>query len=619
MELALRALVASLVEQDPATMSRDRFLQIKREFSRDHQLKEVPSNAQLVRIYHSMLHNEELEANEALEKLLRKRWVRSESGVVSVQVLTKPYWCPGKCIFCPNDFTMPKSYINTEPGAMRALLNNFDPVKQVYNRLLSLTMTGHKVDKIEMIVLGGTWDVYPQEYKEWFVKSLYDACNTFGQFYEYVRKLPQQAKKFAHAVEGRENPIFPEKIEESEYINESANCRIIGLTIETRPEYVTDENCQFWRRLGVTRMEMGLQSLYDDVLDANKRGHSVQQAREAVHKLRQYGFKMSLHMMPGLYTSTITKDISSFRLLYEDHYFRPDEIKFYPTSVIPNTELYDLYISRDYTPLTTQEIKQIIREVFLRIIPPYTRIKRLIRDIPATEIVAWSNITNLSQLTHDELRRQWKNNPEVQELYARLYGNNVHVLQYDNIQEFLYWKKDARQDGDTIVIGQQPDVTSFREFVSLDTRSREVRHKKHVHTSNEVLNTVVRRYRSSVGWECFVSVEDIYWYLYGLVRVLLPDVGELVDYLGLGDKTAVVRELHVYGNVQSLQQWKTTDTSSWVAQHKGLWSQLMDMAEKIVQGQGYSRLSVIAGVWVKPYYRKLGYVDEGTYVVKYFS
>lgn len=195
---------------------------------------------------------------------------------------------------------MPKSYINTEPGAMRALLNNFDPIKQVYNRLLSLTLTGHKTDKIEMIVLGGTWDVYPQDYKENFVKSLYDACNTFPQYYDSV--ILSDGSGAPHAsrltAESTFSPEVPSQLEESLLRNESAKQRIIGLTVETRPEYVNDENCQFWRRLGVTRLEMGVQSTNDEVLEANKRGHDTNQSRKAVDTLRRYGFKFSLHVMP---------------------------------------------------------------------------------------------------------------------------------------------------------------------------------------------------------------------------------------------------------------------------------------------------------------------------------
>lgn len=176
-------------------------------------------------------------------------------------------------------------------------------------------------------------------------------------------------------------------MEQAQIRNETASHRIIGLTVETRPEYVTDVNCQFWRNLGVTRLEMGIQSLFDDVLDANKRGHSVQQCREAIHRLRQYGFKISVHFMSGLYQSNYQKDIQTFQKAFDDPRIRPDEIKFYPTGVIPNTELYELYRRGEYQIQSVDEMKQLIREIQINHIPPYTRIKRLIRDIPANEVI----------------------------------------------------------------------------------------------------------------------------------------------------------------------------------------------------------------------------------------
>lgn len=610
-------IIRTILATDPAVLDKQYFLQLKRSFAKEHKLSEVPSNSELLRVYHDMLKHKEIQPSLIIEWLLKKRAIRSQSGIVSVQVLTKPYRCPGKCIFCPNDFTMPKSYINTEPGAMRALLNNFDPIKQVYNRLLSLKLTGHKTDKIEMIVLGGTWDVYPDDYKEEFIKWLYDACNTFPEFYAKVQF--DADKKYSYTIDKIEDIVYPATIEESEKINESADCRMIGLTIETRPEYVNDANCQFWRRLGVTRLEMGVQSLYDDVLDANKRGHSVQQAREAVHKLRQYGYKMSLHMMPGLYGSNYEKDLDSFRQLYDDPFFRPDEIKFYPTSVIPNTELYELYLKGEYKPLETVVIQQLIREVFLDIIPPYTRIKRLIRDIPSTEIVAGSSVTNLSQLTHNQMKKELKNTPAMQWLYERLY-NNTHV--FDSLDRLLAasWKLQV-EDMQTFVVGQSPDIEHYRNFVSLDTRSREIRNRSldvqgmpKVDDGDGIANLVIRRYRSSMGWEYFLSFEDGLGYLYGLLRLLLPDTDKTVDFAGLGKETAMVRELHIYGQMAGLKAEKIQWWS--VEQHKWFGSQLVAAAEKIAGHSAYTKLSIIAGVGVKAYYRKLWYADEGTYVVK---
>ncbi len=617
----LQDIIMQIQDTDQELLDKKYFLQMKRSYAKEHALAQVPSNSELLRVYHDMLKHKQIQPSLVIEWLLKKRAIRSQSGIVPVQVLTKPYWCPGKCIFCPNDFTMPKSYINTEPGAMRALLNNFDPIKQVYNRLLSLKLTGHAVDKIEMIVLGGTWDVYPDDYKEEFIKWLYDACNTFHEFYEKVQFDPD--KKYSYTIQWVEDIQYPATIQESQQINESAACRMIGLTVETRPEYVNDENCQFWRKLGVTRLEMGVQSLYDDVLEANKRWHSVEQSRQAVHKLRQYGYKMSLHMMPGLYGSDYDKDVDSFRQLYDDPYFRPDEIKFYPTSVIPNTELYELYIKGEYTPLETDVIQQLIREVLLDIIPPYTRIKRLIRDIPSTEIVAGSSVTNLSQLTHDQMKKELKDTPVMQWLYGRLY-KNAYI--FGSLDAFLAESSKPQAEGiQTFVIGQEPDVKQYRNFVSLDTRSREIRNRSQeqwwlpqVGRESGIANLVIRCYRSSMWWEYFLSFEDELGYLYGLLRLLLPERDKTVDFAWLGSDTAMVRELHVYGQLAELsaKSRKLQVTSDGVSQHKGFGSQLVAAAEQIARHGGYGKLSIIAGVWVKAYYRKLGYEDVGTYVVK---
>lgn len=434
-ELDLKPLIHNIIALEAHELDFDHLRQLKNEFSQENKLSWVPSNSDLFKVYFTMLNDREIPVSTAFEKLLKKRAVRSQSGIVPVQVLTKPFRCPGKCIFCPNDFTMPKSYINTEPGAQRALLNWFDPIKQTYNRLLSLRLNGHDTDKIEMIVLWGTWDVYPRQYKIDFIKWLYDACNTFEQFWQMTQDGEIEAN--TRALELEKLPfVFPQTIAESITINETAAHRIIWLTIETRPEYVTHENCRLWREMGITRIEMGIQSMFDDVLDANKRGHSIEQVRLAMHILRSYAFKISCHFMPWLYGSTVELDIETFRLAFDDIWVRPDEIKFYPTSVIPNTELYDLYKSGEYIPLETSQIKDITKIVQINHIPPYTRIKRLIRDIPATEIVAWSHVTNLRQLVDKEMEVEFSGDQQDkrQKLYSRLYENMVMC---SNMEDFI--------------------------------------------------------------------------------------------------------------------------------------------------------------------------------------
>jgi elongator complex protein 3 len=480
-----------------------------------------------------------------------------------------------------------------------------------------------------MIVLWGTWDVYPKKYKTEFIKGLYDACNHFDEFFAQI-DIDMESGKAARYTETQDFCInYPKTVEESIKRNETAHHRIIGLTIETRPEYVTDENCQYWRTLGVTRIEMGIQSLFDDVLDANKRGHSVEQIRIAMHRLRQYAFKVSCHFMPGLYWSTVVKDVATFQSAYDDIRIRPDEQKFYPTAVIPNTELYDLRKSWVYHALSDDELRYITKRVQIDIIPPYTRIKRLARDFDSNEVVAWANTPNLRQLVEIEMDTEFKNSEALRVAqYGKLYENPTYIR---DIEEFLRYRECHEMERDylqkdtgllrasqwqslhsaiyTYVIGFQPDLSAIRSFVCLDTRSREVRHDESgiVATSG----IVIRQYQSSVGTEYFIAYEDALGYLYGFTRLLLPDTGKSVDREWLGEGTALIRELHVYGQVASLAFQQISPNPSLLrgeqeqTQHTGIGRQLMALAEQIATQGWYDRLSVISGVGVREYYKKL--------------
>ncbi len=591
---------------------------------------------EIKKILSKLRNNWEKIKNEFIE-LLQKRSIRSQSWIVSIQTLTKPFPCPGQCIFCPNDPTMPKSYIKTEPGAMRAYLNNFDPIKQVYNRLLSLTLNWHKTDKIEMIVLWWTRDVYPKDYKIEFIKWLYDACNTFEQFFKKIHfqgfsknenKIytkfndnpkaqkdlwitDEERKKYLIEIENINEIKYSSNLQEAIKINETAPNRIIWLTIETRPEFITDENCKFWRELWVTRLEIWLQSTDNEVLEANKRWHTVEQMRQWLHKLRQYWFKFSVHMMPWLYKSNVDKDIQSLKNLYSDPFLKPDELKLYPTSVIPNTELFNLYKQWKYKPLTIDEIKTIVRKFFFDIVPPRTRIKRLIRDIPATEIESGSNITNLNQLIRNEIKKEvtdWK--LDITKLYERMYQNS----------KIIEW---------------QVDKQTLRNFISIDTRSREIRNR--IWTKSNNITKIIRKYKSSVGDEYFISIEDELWYLYWFVRLLLPQKQNTIERQWLWKNTALIRELHVYWKVEEIKKNARSDifykiinklfnkkfhkssknkTQKLKSQHIWIWKQLMQLAENIAQQHNYNKISVISWVWVRWYYKKLWYQLEWTYMIK---
>lgn len=629
-----QSLVLDFLEQ--GDFNAEKLKDYQRAFAKQNGMQTLPSKSQILQAYFQLVEEKKINKNSDFELLLRKRSIRSLSGIVSVQVLTKPYPCPSRCIFCPNDPDMPKSYIKSEPGAMRARLNQFDPIKQVYNRLYSLKQTGHKTDKIEMIVLGWTWDFYPRDYKIDFIKKLYDACNNFSQL-QIESTAWTSEWKYWFKILNEDQVQLSNSLSEAITLNETAENRIIWLTIETTPLFATRQNCKERREMGVTRIEMGVQSTNNTVLDLNQRGHHIQEVRKALHRMRQFGFKISIHIMPGLYGSNPEMDIQTFRDIYADPWLQPDEIKFYPTSVIPNTELYTLYLQGKYQPITTEEISHIIKTTFREIIPPYTRIKRLIRDIPATEIAAGSNVTNLSQLMHESLLKEYKKADSVflSDFYKRLYPNlkcfndqeafyeGLKVLITENQQflnqlpseeqwdiNFFSYPEEVRAQ--SLILGEKPDLEKYRHFVSLDTRSREMRNKTE---ETQHLNLVVRSYLSSVGNEFFISFEDELGYLYGFTRLLLPREGESIERGWLWENTALIRELHVYGSLQSIQTSEEEQENQKV-QHTGIGRKLLECAEKIADLSWHQRLSVISGVGVREYYRKLGYQSEGTYVVK---
>ncbi len=378
----------------------------------------------------------------------------------------------------------------------------------------------------------------------------------------------ENTKRFGFTILNEDQISFSTNLGDAIRKNETAKQRIIGLTIETRPDLVTHENAKRWRDFGVTRIEMGVQSTDDEILQLNKRGCNMQEVRNALHILRQRGFKFSLHVMPGLYGSNAEKDLQTFVTLFEDPYLKPDELKIYPTSVIPDTELFELYRSGQYSPITTEGIVSLIKKVFQEVIPPYTRIKRLIRDIPAPEIEAGSSITNLSQLIHESMLKEYTPrfgedaSVDVQKFYARLWEN-------DDLMATSCYTIDGIEPVNS---GTFPLSTS-RNFVSLDTRSREVRNKNQ--TTDEEIFLIQREYKSSVGSEFFISFEDRIGYLYGFTRLLLPHAENALEREGLGEKTAIIRELHVYGEQEKIGGKQETTT-----QHAGLGKRLLGFAEK---------------------------------------
>jgi elongator complex protein 3 len=336
----------------------------------------------LVAAYQQLVESGELDADEALLAAIRLKPVRTLSGVTTVTVLTKPYACPGRCIFCPQDVRMPKSYLPDEPGAMRAVEHDFDPTEQVRSRLQALTAVGHPTDKIELLILGGTFSSYPRDYQAWFVGQCFKAMNA---------DLPGD---LSH---------LPTGLAELQHINETASHRNVGLAVETRPDEISPDELSWFRSLGVTKVQMGVQSLDDRILELNQRGHDAAMARSAVGLLRAAGFKIVLHWMPNLLGATLESDRADFPRLWAG--LCPDEIKIYPTQLLENAPLYEIWKRGEYRPYTTDELIHLIADVKTSI-PRYCRVNRIIRDIPSTHVEAGNKRTSLRQDVQVEMARR---------------------------------------------------------------------------------------------------------------------------------------------------------------------------------------------------------------------
>src|SRR5215216_5205147 len=349
------------------------------------------NKSMLVSIYNEMVIAGELSEDAQLLERIRMKPMRTLSGVTTVTVLTKPYPCPGKCIFCPTDVRMPKSYLPDEPGAMRGLEHEFDPYAQVRSRIEQLQSLGHPTDKVELLILGGTWSSYRRDYQEWFIKRCFDAMNPPN---------PLSPPSLAGKGDGGlgEGELF-----EAHTLNETAHHRNVGLVIETRPDEITPKELRWLRHLGVTKVQMGAQSLDDHILEVNKRGHDVECTRRAVALLRAAGFKIVLHWMPNLLGATPESDRQDFTRLWDG--FCPDEIKIYPNQLLANAELYEYWQRGEFHPYTTQELIDLIVDI-KPTIPRYCRVNRVIRDIPSTNVVEGNRRTSLRQDVHAEMKRR---------------------------------------------------------------------------------------------------------------------------------------------------------------------------------------------------------------------
>jgi elongator complex protein 3 len=379
MDKAYDNFIISAIKELPSTQAE--FLQLKKVLSKRYGVP-TPTNADLRDTYNKLVARKKIKRSAAFEKILLSRRIRTQSGVAVVAVLTKAYPCPGKCIYCPSEKDMPKSYLSNEPAVMRAIDSHFDPYRQVQSRLRSLELNGHQTDKIELIVMGGTFSFLPKPYQMKFIGRCFQAAN------DYPKNLKSKIS----------NLKINDLLIQAQKRNETSKHRFIGLTLETRPDYIDAEEIINFRKLGCTRVELGVQSIFDDVLKINKRGHLVSETVRATQLLKDAGFKINFHMMPGLPGSTPARDLKMFQELFRNPNFQPDMLKIYPTVVLKNSALHAIWKRGAYAPLSNRQFEKLVVKIKNEAITPYVRIARLVRDVPTASIIAGPTVSNLRQI-----------------------------------------------------------------------------------------------------------------------------------------------------------------------------------------------------------------------------
>ena len=542
-----------------------------------------PSKVQMTFVYNTLLKNKLIQNNDLFKRFIKSKEMRGLSGVIVISVITSPYpeyidennkmvkqgfSCKHDCFYCPKEVDdngkeiNPRSYLSDEPTVARGLQNNFIAIDQFNDRAFQYMLNGHYVDKIEIIVLGGTWTEYPRKYQETFIRDIFYAANTF------------------YSIKKREKLSLLDE----QKINENSSSRIIGLTLEMRPDSINEEEINWLRYLGCTRVQLGVQHIDRKILKKVNRGCYAEDAMIALQKLKNYGYKVDAHWMPDLPGSTPEIDKRMFDTILNSEGLQFDQWKVYPTSVVPWTKIKKWHEEGSYTPYTDKDPENLINVLLdmKRKVHPWIRLNRVVRDIP--------------NYTRDGM------------LY--IYGGNKTT----NLRQILHNRLDEK-----------------KEFCAC-IRCREVKKKtEFIHLARPI----IRKYKSSGGDEYFISIESgntynsVYknekWYnnkseeepgiMYGFVRVRLCD-NSSNKYLKGINKCALIRELHVYGQVVTSSYNNKHDEK---AQSKGFGKKLMNLAEEIALENKYYSIAVISGIGVKKYYKKMGYSEKDTYMIKHIK
>ena len=539
------------------------------------------------------------ELEERFIRSVRMKPRRTASGVATITVITRPHTCSSNCIYCPCDLRMPKSYLANEPACQRAELTFFDPYVQVAARLQALHQMGHSTDKVELIVLGGTWSDYPEGYQYWFIKELFRALNDWPNSPSYIQErldwytsfgLQNTEEALSSFVAEQQAAVFDDtatynqafhklydtsqphqsawsqmqstydELVEQQHVNETAAARVVGLVIETRPDTITPDNLRMFRQLGCTKIQIGIQSTHQEILDANQRQMSVAQIKRAFSLIRLYGFKIHSHLMVNLLGATPEADKQDFKTFVTDPGFLPDEIKLYPCALVSGTQLVQKYREGAWQPYAKDELVDVLVQDVLAT-PPYVRISRMIRDISATDILVGNKHTNLRQMVEQELAAKDVAS-RVQEIRFREINQQQVSAAELTLQDFVY----------TTAVSDE----HFLQWVTADNKIA------------GFCRLSLPHWDKLTAGACDVTANE-----------LLVQPGQ-----------AMIRELHVYGQALSL------GSEGMSAQHQGLGQKLLAKASSIAAEAGYTSLNVISSIGTRAYYRAQGFTDAGLYQQK---
>jgi elongator complex protein 3 len=543
--------------KDTSITTKEQFQKFKNKFYKWQKMKEVIPDIIFINRYNELIKNNKIKYEIRIAKLIRKRAIRSLSWVSVISILTKNWICPWKCIYCPSFENLPKSYLPNEPAVMRAILNKFNPISQVQNRLHSLEITWHNVSKCDVRIIGGTWSNYPKNYQENFIKWIYDAHNTYDDIKNNIISTNLNQNKFASFKIKKGFKIQKSvNLLDSKNKNENSKSRVIWIAIETRPDFINEKEIKKLRKYWITRVEIWYQTTFDKINQLNWRGHWNLESIKATKLLKDAWFKIVAHLMPNLFGSNPKLDLESVKRVFEDPDFRPDEIKIYPTVVVTNSSLEKIWQDWKFKTYSDKVLINLMTKI-QTLIPEYVRLNRMYRDIPATEILAWSHLANLRQITDENMKKLWIKIQDISHREVRLKNNNP---------------------------------------------------------LNSVLN--ILEYEASWGKEYFLQfIDPNDKTLFSLLRFRIPSqiFSQEKHYIKELQNAAIIREVHTFWD----QLW-IWEKSNWSWQHMWFGKKLIQKAEEIIKLNypQIKKIAVISWVWVRQYYKNIWYKLEWEYMVK---